>query len=55
MLARRRPKLASECYRFWSLRRYPYLLVLDVTRTPAVVVRIVHQSRDLPAALRDLD
>ena len=54
-LARARLDLAPERFRFWSLRGYPYLLVFDVDRTPPVVARFVHQARDLPVALRDLE
>jgi plasmid stabilization system protein ParE len=54
MLARVEPKLAPARYRFWSLRGYPYLLVIDTENDPPVVARFVHQARDLPAALDDL-
>lgn len=47
--------LAPERFRFWSLRGFPYVLVYDTGRTPPVIARIVHQSRDLPAVLGDLD
>ena len=53
--ARVRLDLAPARFRFWSLRGYPYLLVFDVDRVPAVVARLVHQARDLPVALRDLE
>ena len=49
-LARVEAQLAPERFRFWSLRGYPYLLVIDTARSPAVVARFVHGSRDLPAA-----
>jgi len=55
MLARERAELASERFRFWSLRGYPYLLVLDTRYKPPVIVRFVHQARDLPAVLDDLE
>jgi plasmid stabilization system protein ParE len=54
-LARVRLDLAPVRFRFWSLRGYPYLLVFDVDRTPPVVARFVHQARDLPVLLSDLD
>lgn len=44
-------KLAPERYRFWSLRGFPYLLVYDAEAEPPVILRFVHQSRDLPAVL----
>jgi len=53
MLARARPELAPERYRFWSLRGYPYLLVVDAEHKPPVIVRFVHQARDLPVVLDD--
>ncbi len=54
-LARVRLDLAAARFRFWSLRGYPQLLVFDVDRTPPVVARFVHQARDLPVVLSDLD
>ena len=54
MLARVEPRLATDCYRFWSLRGYPYLLVIDTENDPSVVARFVHQTRDLPILLVDL-
>lgn len=54
-LARVRIDLAPARFQFWSLRGFPYLLVIDVTRNPAVVARVVHQSRDLPSVLADLE
>ena len=53
-LARVRLHLATEQFRFWPLRGFPSILVFDVDRSPPVVARMVHQSRDLPAALGDL-
>lgn len=55
MLARTRPELAPLRSRFWSLRGYPYLLVFDVESDPPLVARFVHQARDLPKLLDDLD
>jgi toxin ParE1/3/4 len=43
--------LASARYRFWSLRGFPYLLVYDAEAQPPIILRVVHQSRDLPAIL----
>lgn len=54
-LARTILELAPDRFRFWSLRGFPYLLVFDTGRTPPVVARVVHQSRDLPVILADLD
>lgn len=47
--------LAPERFRFWPLRGFPYLLVYDTEQRPAVVARMVHQARDLPVTLADLD
>ena len=54
-LARTMLRFAPDRFRFWSLRGFPYLLVFDTDRTPPIVARVVHQSRDLNAALADLD
>ena len=53
-LARIEPKLAGDRFRFWSVRGFPYLLVIDTGSAPPRIVRIVHQARDLPMVLRDL-
>ena len=53
-MARARPDLAPARFRFWPLRGYPYLLVVDIEHVPPVVARVVHQARDLPAVLDDL-
>ena len=54
MLARVELRLAPPRYRFWSLRGYPYLLVIDTENEPPVIARFVHQARDLPVHLDDL-
>ena len=50
-LGRVRLELAPAQYRFWSLRGFPYLLVYDAEAKPPIVLRFVHQSRDLPVVL----
>ena len=50
-LGRVRLELAPGRYRFWSLRGFPYLLVYDAEAEPAIILRFVHQSRDLPGVL----
>jgi toxin ParE1/3/4 len=50
-LGRIRLELAPARYRFWSLRGFPYLLVYDAEAEPPMILRFVHQSRDLPAVL----
>ena len=50
-LGRVRLELAAERYRFWSLRGFPYLPVYDAEADPPIILRFVHQSRDLPAVL----
>lgn len=50
-LGRVRLELAPARYRFWSLRGFPYLLVYDADAETPIILRFVHQSRDLPAVL----
>jgi len=50
-LGRVRLELAPGRYRIWSLRGFPYLLVYDAEAEPPIILRFVHQSRDLPAVL----
>lgn len=54
-LGRRRPDLAADRFRFFAVTGFSYLLVYDPDLEPLVVARIVHQSRDLPTLLADLD
>jgi hypothetical protein len=42
--------LVPARYRFRPLRGFPYLLVDDAEAEPPIILRFVHQSRDLPAA-----
>ena len=53
-LARVVPRLAPDRYRFWSVRGYPYLFVIDTQGDPPGIARFVHQTRDLPVILYDL-
>ena len=54
-LARVRLDLAPSRYRFWSLRGYPYSMVFNTDTDPPVVARFVHQARDMPVVLNDLE
>ena len=54
MLARVDSRFAPPRFRFWSLIPFHYLLVFDTKLDPPVVIRFVHQARDLPVILRDL-
>ena len=49
-----RPELADPPYRFISLTGFPYIVVYNSARQPPLIVRILHGSRDLPAALGEL-
>jgi len=53
-MARTEIRVAPSRYRFWSLRGFPFLLVIDTENVPPVVARFVHQARDLPVILDDL-
>lgn len=53
-LARTETRFAPPRFRFWSLRPFHYLLVIDTEPDPPIVTRVVHQARDLPVLLRDL-
>jgi toxin ParE1/3/4 len=50
----RRQALAADRFRFWSIRRYGYILVYTDQTDPPRIVRIVHMARDLPVLLADL-
>lgn len=50
-LGRVRLDLAPERYRFWSLRGFPYLLVYYAEAESPIILRFVHQVRDLPSVL----
>ena len=49
-----RPDLADPPYRFVMLTGFPYVVVYNADRRPPVIVRILHNARDLPEVLRDL-
>jgi toxin ParE1/3/4 len=50
-LGRLRPDLAPAPYRFWPLRGFPYVFVYDAEAKPPLILRVIHQARDLPDAL----
>ena len=47
-----KPHLASPPIRFLSIRGYPYVVVYTPDRGPPMIVRVLHDARDLPDALR---
>ncbi len=49
-----RRELADPPVRFWTLQRYPYLMVYDAAVSPPAILRILHGSRDLPELLSGL-
>ena len=49
-----RRELADPPVRFWTLRRYPYLMINDAAVSPPSILRILHGARDLPELLNDL-
>jgi toxin ParE1/3/4 len=49
-----RPDLAPPSYRFLSLRGYPYVIVYSAREAQTRIVRVVHSSRDLRNALKEL-
>lgn len=53
-IGRRQLALADERYRFWSLQGFPYLVVYRPSRTPPLIVRVVHTARDLGPLLAGL-
>ncbi len=54
LAGRNRLDLAPERYRFWSLKRYPYLIVYDAASQPPRIGRLLHMARDLAPLLADL-
>lgn len=54
LLGRLRPELAPPPYRFWRIANFPYLIVYNAARTPPLVLRVLHMSRDLPPLLAGL-
>lgn len=56
-----RPGIGSARYarlltglRFWKLRRHPYLVFYVNQPRVVDVIRVLHGSQDIPAALRDV-
>ena len=54
MLGRVEPKMGRPSIRVWSLSSFSLLLVYNATTDPVRILRIVHTSRDLPKALKNL-
>jgi plasmid stabilization system protein ParE len=53
-VGRVRPDLAQEPIRFLALPGFPDLVVYDSSRTPPLVLRVLHGARDLPELMQDL-
>ena len=49
-----RLELAEPPIRFWTVHRYPYLLIYNSRRSPPRVLHILHGARDLPDLLSNL-
>jgi toxin ParE1/3/4 len=49
-----RPDLTTGPYRFVMLTGYRYVIVYAPDRDPPLIVRVLHNSRDLPRVLRHL-
>ncbi|WP_092963381.1 type II toxin-antitoxin system RelE/ParE family toxin [Falsiroseomonas stagni] len=49
-----RTEFAPERFRFFVLRRFPYLLVYEPGQNPPRILRVVHASQDLAVLLADL-
>ncbi len=54
LAGRERLDLAPARYRFWSLTRFPYILVYEPASLPPRIVRFLHMARDLAPLLADL-
>ena len=49
-----RLELAAPPIRFWTLRRFSYVVAYNASRGPPRVLRVVHGARDLPEVFSDL-
>jgi len=49
-----RPNLVPAHYRFFPLNTFPYIVVYSTLQERPRIVRVIHGSRDLTYALRDL-
>jgi toxin ParE1/3/4 len=49
-----RREIADERCRFAPVRGFPYIVVYDATRSPPIILRLLHGARDLSEILRDL-
>jgi toxin ParE1/3/4 len=49
-----RPAVADSPLRFLPLTGFPYLIVYDPDARPILILRVLHDGRDIPAILRDL-
>lgn len=53
-IGRVRTHLLPEPYRFVSLTGFPYIVVYNCERDPPLIVAVLHTSRDLTRAVRDI-
>lgn len=53
LLARQRPELLPDPFRFWSMPRFGLLLVVDPTTRPATILRILNTAQDLGPLLTE--
>ena len=49
-----RSEFAPERFRFFALRRFPYLVVYEPDQSPPRILRVLHASQDLAVLLADL-
>jgi len=52
LIGNTRPELADEAYRFVTVTGFPYVIVYNAERQPPLIVRVLHEARDLPEVLR---
>jgi toxin ParE1/3/4 len=49
-----RAELAPQSIRFLMVSGFPYVIVYDASREPPLILRVLHDARELPELLRVL-
>ena len=53
-LGSERSDLVNPPFRIFPLTSFPYIIIYNPTRTPPVILRVLHGARDLPEILENL-
>ena len=50
-----RPDWTTRTIRFLTLKRFPYVIVYDPEKSPPLILRVAHASRDMASLLAEIE